>query len=178
MNQPNTQNRTFIQEHFRAEMIRFLKEGDGVEAIEWVVLAAVFAFVMCVIMFLFRLIPDPTGQITSAIANGQSAVAPLIDVAVPIALLTILAAAGGFMFRQFVSRVDNATQLLILEILSDKKPKSRHEIRAILKKKDFVYRISQLEIDALASLVKDERVTLDSGLYTIALTKPKVNTKR
>lgn len=178
MNQRRNRNGLFMQDFLRNEMIRFQKVESGVEAIEWVAMAAAFLVVIVGVMFLFKLIPDPTGQISSVIANGQSAVTPLIDVAVPIALLTILAAAGGFMFRQFVSRVDNATKLLILEILSDRKPKSRHEIRALLKKKDVVYRISQLEIDALASLVADERVTLENGLYKIARPQQKGNSKK
>lgn len=146
---------------FSRDALKFIFKlmGDerGIETIEWAAITAIFTLFVCAILFYFGIIPNPFGFEPS-----------IVDKAIPIALLTFVVAGIGYSVKRFFTLINNRAQLFILEILSDGKPRTRHEIKEILKKKDRSFRLPEVELDALADLALNGKVKLDNNRYTLA----------
>ncbi|HUW96932.1 MAG TPA: hypothetical protein VMW58_14210 [Anaerolineae bacterium] len=145
--------------HSHAQMLWLVDcRGDesGAETIEWIALSCVLLVLLCAVLGLFYRQPE----------LAQSALA--------VGIAGLVMGAIGWSIKQTISTLHLRAQLLILEILSDGEPRSRHEIGTLLREKGVAFRVMPLDRDALAMLVLGGRVVVHHSEYTLtdSLTKP------
>ena len=133
-------------------LFRLLKsKHDGMNSVEAIILFFVaLVILLCLSFFVFR---------NPEIANKFAL----------FGFIGLIAGVLAWSWKQAVTSFTSRGQLRILEILSLGPPLSKAEIREVLVKEQFVYKLfPQLYFDSLSSLVLSGRVVIEGGLYTLA----------
>jgi hypothetical protein len=87
-----------------------------------------------------------------------------------IGIFSALAAAIAWSVKEFVASYHRRTQVLIMEILSDGKARSRSELAVLLAREGVMFRLMDVHEDALAVLVLGKMITVEHGAYKLAAT--------
>jgi hypothetical protein len=83
------------------------------------------------------------------------------------ALLTAIIAGIAWSVKQTISALHQRAQLLIIEMLSDGKPRNRQEISILLKREAIIFKIIPVYVDALADLVLTGKIVIENGNYKV-----------
>jgi len=130
--------------------LAFLSDETGASTIEYMALSALLVSLLLVAL------PQLYGN------------ADLRDSAFRLAVVGVLVGAIGWSVKQSISALEVRAQLIILELLSDGKPRTRGEIGDSVTQKGLAFRLLTVHPDALAALVLKGRVTVSHRHYALA----------
>jgi hypothetical protein len=82
-------------------------------------------------------------------------------------IFSALVASIAWSMKEVVASYHRRTQVLIMEILSDGRPRTRQEIASRLVREGIIFRLLSLHEDALANLVLEKIIDINNGAYRL-----------
>ena len=122
----------------------------GKTAVEYSFLLAGFVIAILMAIGVYNLHPD------------------LLDTTLWVTITGALIGGIAWTARRSIQSLDNRTQLLIVEIMSDAKPRRREDILALVRSQKYVYwLLPGLTTDSLATLLREKKIQIVNGMYSV-----------
>lgn len=149
---------------------KIIRKEDGVAPVEYIIISMVMIF-MCVAAWKFFASPD------FVLWKFFATTPYVVDIALQVATFTAIIGGIAWSGKELIKSSNTRSQVLILEILSDGKPRTRQEIITMLRQESRLFGFAVFHIDALKDLMSENKIYLSDGKYKMVdgAEKPKLH---